>query len=495
MVEVRIAGQEMVAVAEDVPRLRDGLGIPVPPGVAAAFTEPAAQPDRRPGAALGPHPRTRSSPPPWPGATGSGRAVVEAACQALVGPGTLVAGSFVDLPGDAGQRATAVLPRPGAGADQAPHAGPAAQGGRAGRAGAPTPGSWPSGRALGSPAAGRRRGAVGTLEQLAGLPDAGQRGGVGDPARPGRRLHPGHARRAHRRRRGVLGRRRSDRRVRRLGPLVRRPTRSRTRPRSSRRTTAARSCWPPSAGGGAYFFDALLPSGVGDGRPGRLRRRALGPGLGRAGHRRHLRPGPQPGSAGGAHRRPSRPAARTHRARLAGGGLGRPSPGARIVLTDHGRPLVTGRAAASRRRPARLAADVFAQLDRYGVVTRGSVLTEDSEGGFGAAYRALSCTGGVRPVPARLLRRGSGRRAVRPDRRGRPAAGAAAGARAAAGAGAGGLRPGQPVRCRAALAGAGGPSARPQGRAPWWCWSTARWCSTSSAAARRCCPSPRTRCG
>ena len=33
---------------------------------------------------------------------------------------------------------------------------------------------------------------------------------------------------------------------------------------------------------------------------------------------------------------------------------------------------------------------MFAQLDRYGVVTRGSVLTENSEGGFGAAYRALS---------------------------------------------------------------------------------------------------------
>jgi ATP-dependent Lhr-like helicase len=38
----------------------------------------------------------------------------------------------------------------------------------------------------------------------------------------------------------------------------------------------------------------------------------------------------------------------------------------------------------------RLAADVFAQLDRYGVVTRGSVMTENAEGGFGAAYRALS---------------------------------------------------------------------------------------------------------
>jgi ATP-dependent Lhr-like helicase len=37
-----------------------------------------------------------------------------------------------------------------------------------------------------------------------------------------------------------------------------------------------------------------------------------------------------------------------------------------------------------------LASDIFAQLDRYGVVTRGSVLTENAEGGFSTAYRALS---------------------------------------------------------------------------------------------------------
>ena len=36
VVEVRIAGEAMLAVAEDIPRLRDGLGIPVPPGVAAS---------------------------------------------------------------------------------------------------------------------------------------------------------------------------------------------------------------------------------------------------------------------------------------------------------------------------------------------------------------------------------------------------------------------------------------------------------------------------
>ena len=37
-----------------------------------------------------------------------------------------------------------------------------------------------------------------------------------------------------------------------------------------------------------------------------------------------------------------------------------------------------------------MATELFVQLDRYGVLTRGSVLTEDLEGGFGTAYRALS---------------------------------------------------------------------------------------------------------
>jgi ATP-dependent Lhr-like helicase len=38
----------------------------------------------------------------------------------------------------------------------------------------------------------------------------------------------------------------------------------------------------------------------------------------------------------------------------------------------------------------RLATDVLLQLDRYGLVSRGSVLSENPTGGFGAAYRALS---------------------------------------------------------------------------------------------------------
>lgn len=57
-------------------------------------------------------------------------------------------------------------------------------------------------------------------------------------------------------------------------------------------------------------------------------------------------------------------------------------------------PVTAGRWSLVQRQPitaaTQLAADIFAQLDRYGVVTRGSVLTENLTGGFGTAYRALS---------------------------------------------------------------------------------------------------------
>jgi ATP-dependent Lhr-like helicase len=44
IVEVRIAGEERWAVVEDVARLRDGLGVPVPAGVPGAFTDPVEDP-------------------------------------------------------------------------------------------------------------------------------------------------------------------------------------------------------------------------------------------------------------------------------------------------------------------------------------------------------------------------------------------------------------------------------------------------------------------
>ena len=44
IVEVRVAGDPRWAVVEDIARLRDGLGVPVPPGTAAAWTEPVEDP-------------------------------------------------------------------------------------------------------------------------------------------------------------------------------------------------------------------------------------------------------------------------------------------------------------------------------------------------------------------------------------------------------------------------------------------------------------------
>ena len=44
VVEVRLAGVERWAIVEDVARLRDGLGVPVPPGTPDAFTDPVDDP-------------------------------------------------------------------------------------------------------------------------------------------------------------------------------------------------------------------------------------------------------------------------------------------------------------------------------------------------------------------------------------------------------------------------------------------------------------------
>ncbi len=44
VVEVRLAGREVWSAVEDVGRLRDGLGVPVPPGTPEAFTDPVADP-------------------------------------------------------------------------------------------------------------------------------------------------------------------------------------------------------------------------------------------------------------------------------------------------------------------------------------------------------------------------------------------------------------------------------------------------------------------
>jgi ATP-dependent Lhr-like helicase len=385
IVELRIAGQEMLAIAEDIPRLRDGLGIPIPPGVAATFTEIAEHPIDdlvlRWARTHGPFVVTAIAQ-----RYGLGRAVVESACEGLLKAGTLVAGSFVDLPGEAAaterrqychgqvlaliKRRTLALLRKGV--------EPVEQ-----LALARFLAEW---QGVGSGSRGVDA-VLGAIEQLSGYPipasamesmilpgrvpnytpsmldeltAAGEIYWVGD---------------------GPIGD--SDGWVRwYVADQEPHPARGEPEQYRSQEILAA------LADRGASFFDGLLPSGL------TIANRSqyvdalwelVWAGLVTADTFAPVRNL----AASGAHRRPSRPVVRTHRVRLAGGGLGRAARTPRMTT-----PTTAGRWSLIQRPPAsaadRLAADIFALLDRYGVVTRGSVLTENAEGGFGAAYRALS---------------------------------------------------------------------------------------------------------
>jgi ATP-dependent helicase Lhr and Lhr-like helicase len=94
-------------------------------------------------------------------------------------------------------------------------------------------------------------------------------------------------------------------------------------------------------------------------------------------------------TTGGTHKAARRPVPRSYRGRPR---IPRPGRGDRPARLAS--PTTVGRwslvAPVTESPAARLADTMFTQLDRYGVVTRGSVLTEATDGGFGTAYRALS---------------------------------------------------------------------------------------------------------
>ncbi len=90
---VLMSGEQRFAVVEDVARLRDGLGVPVPPGVPDTFTEPVHDPL---GDLVGRHARTHGpfTVPEVATRLGLGVAVVQQTLTRLAGQGRVVEGEF-----------------------------------------------------------------------------------------------------------------------------------------------------------------------------------------------------------------------------------------------------------------------------------------------------------------------------------------------------------------------------------------------------------------
>ncbi len=402
LVEVRIAGTDQVAVVEDVPRLRDGLGIPVPPGVAASFTEPVPQPiddlvlrwARQHG--------------PFVAETVADRyglelRTVEDACRRLIDDGSVVAGQFIQLAEDRSQlrqychhrvlalikrRTLALLRREVEPVEQAAYARFLID--------------WHGVGLRSSTGAGRGSDAVLTaLESLAGYPvpasavesiilparvadyhpsqldqliTAGEVSWVGD---------------------GQLGD--SDGWVRFLLPGMEPPP-AKQQP-EDHRAVALLSTFQP--GGASFLTELTRRLGDDDEASGyeaalwELVWSGLITGDTFAPVRARV--------TGGAHRSRPAPRSRTHRGQL------RAQLRARVVARINASPTTAGRwslidresearedsshvgdPGRGNRSSARFTDQVFGWLDRYGVVTRGSVTAEGTEGGFGAAYRALA---------------------------------------------------------------------------------------------------------
>ncbi len=134
-------------------------------------------------------------------------------------------------------------------------------------------------------------------------------------------------------------------------------------------------------------------------------------------------------------------------------------------------------------------------LNRHGVLTRGAVAAEGATGRIRDALQGVEHVRGGRPMPARLFRRVAGRRPVRGGIDGRPAARLPRrdrpGATRLSGGGAGCRRPGQPVRRSTPLAvpRAGGRRRCPAGsqsRSVGCAGRRRTWSGLSSAAGVRC---------
>ena len=390
VIAVRVAGEDRWSAIDDASRLRDALGVSLPPGVPQAFLEPVADPlgdlVARYARTHVPVPRRRGGPRLRARRRGRPRRAHAAG---------------VHGPGRRGRAAAhrrwrhRVLRRRGAADAATPLARGAAGGGRAGHAGRAVP--LPAGVAGGGRPAARARRAGARRRAAQRSSAAGQCRRVARAPQPGGRLLPGVARRADGHRRGALVRPRLAPRRRRLGLAAPRRLRARhaarARPRKGALARGARGARRPGR-----RWRALLPHPVGCRRVHRRHgagHHAVGPRLVGPGHRRHLRPGARP-----ALRRPHRPPAHPVRptpyavcrpprpARRAGCGAVRPALPART-----GPPQVTGRWSllppVDLDPTLRAYATAELLLDRHGILTRGATAAEDVPGGFAAIYRVL----------------------------------------------------------------------------------------------------------
>ena len=499
--QVRIAGEERYVAIEDAGRLRDALGTALPVGVPGGLHRAGRRSARRP---VGRYARTHGPFQPAEAAArlGLGVAVVTATVQRLTGTGRLVTGEF--RPGGSGP---GVVRRRGAALDPPPQPGQAAPGGRAG----PDRHAGPVHPVL---AVGRR-----------------------PAARCGRRARGrGAARRAPWCRPAPWSRWCCPARVRDYSPAM-----------LDELTSAGEVLWAGAGGlpGGdgwislvpADLAPLLLPEPLEV--PERGRRRSLDllaggqalffRGLSDRGRRRPTTPrwptwsgtssGPArspttpwrrcaPGWAAAAPTAagpPPRASASTAAAAAGPGSAGRRCP------RRTGPPTVAGRwsrlpdreANATRRTTAR----AEALLERHGVLTRGAVMAEQVTGGFSAVYPVLRAfeengrarrgyfvetlgaaqfgTPGIgRPAAQLRLARPRARRA--PSSWRRPTRPTSTAPRCRGRSGRPAERPATPSTSARAPARARrrpgtGPAARP---ARWSCWSTATWCSTSSAGGK-----------
>ena len=301
-----------------------------------------------------------------------------------------------------------------------------------------------------------------------------------------RDYEPSLPRRAHRLRRGRVGRPLPAARQRRLGQRCTSPTRPHAHParrrdhRAQRRRARVLEALDP---GGAWFFRQLSDR-VGSTSDARALRGALVPGVAGPADQRHRHPAAGTGAL--RQRQPPHPPHPAAAARQ------RPD-GHRPDAVRTGPPETAGRWALLPERdsdPTRRAhATAEHLLERHGVVTRGAVMSERVPGGFAGVYKVLSRLRGHRSVSPRLLHRGPRGGAVR-LRRSRstgcaPSATPTPSPAVTRSRDAGHpsprppwpnpLRRGAAVARTAAKAASGGRPAT--GRAarpgPWWCWSTA----------------------